>query len=65
MPLWYLATGEDRALPSEVQRAFVQNEKLEGADITLRDIESSHSPMLSRPKETAGFILEAVASFGI
>jgi hypothetical protein len=34
-----------------------------GGDITLKEIASSHSPMLSKPKETTDFILEAVAAF--
>ncbi len=63
VPVWYLATTEDKALPIQAQRMFVQNAKDAGADVTIREIESSHSPMLSRPKETADFILEAVASF--
>jgi pimeloyl-ACP methyl ester carboxylesterase len=34
-----------------------------GGDITVREVESSHSPMLSKPEETAKFIEEAVAAF--
>jgi pimeloyl-ACP methyl ester carboxylesterase len=63
VPVWFLATVEDKGLPIQTQRYFVQAAKDTGADITLREINSSHSPMLSRPKETADFILEAVASF--
>lgn len=33
------------------------------ADVTVREIASSHSPMLSRPKELVDFILEATAAF--
>ncbi|MCJ1395344.1 hypothetical protein MMC18_009410 [Xylographa bjoerkii] len=62
VPVWYLATTEDKALPVQAQRAFVQSAKEAGADVTLREVESSHSPMLSRPKETVDFILEAVGS---
>jgi hypothetical protein len=36
-----------------------------GADVTLREITSSHSPMLSKPKETADFILDAVKVFAV
>lgn len=63
VPVWYLATTEDKAFPVQAQRAFVQSAKDAGADVTLREIRSSHSPMLSRPKETVDFILEAVTSF--
>jgi pimeloyl-ACP methyl ester carboxylesterase len=63
VPVWFLATTDDKALPIQAQKMFAQGAKDAGADITVRDIESSHSPMLSKPKETADFILEAVASF--
>lgn len=63
VPVWYLATTEDKALPVQAQRAFVQGANGAGAEVTLREVESSHSPMLSKPKETVDFIAEAVASF--
>jgi hypothetical protein len=63
VPVWYLATIEDKGLPFEAQRYFVQAAKDGGADVTLREVASSHSPMLSKPKETVDFILEAVAYF--
>jgi pimeloyl-ACP methyl ester carboxylesterase len=63
VPVWYLATTEDKALPVQAQRMFVQSAKDAGADVTLREVASSHSPMLSKPKETVDFILEAVAYF--
>ena len=48
VPVWYLSTMEDRALPVQAQRMFVQCAKDAGADVTVREVESSHSPMLSR-----------------
>jgi predicted peptidase len=63
VPVWFLATAGDKAFPVQVQRMFVQGVKDAGADVTLREFESSHSSMLSRPEETVEFILEAVASF--
>ncbi|OAL34371.1 hypothetical protein AYO20_06424 [Fonsecaea nubica] len=63
VPVWYLATKQDQCLPVEVQKMFVQTAKDAGADVTLREIDSSHSPMLSRPEETVQFILDATASF--
>lgn len=63
VPSWYIATTEDKSLPIEAQRMFVQMTKDAGGDVTLREIESSHSPMLSRPEETTAIIVEAVKSF--
>ncbi|PQE15338.1 alpha beta-Hydrolase protein [Rutstroemia sp. NJR-2017a BBW] len=63
VPVWYLMTMEDKALPIEVQRTMGQAVRDAGAKITMREVESSHSPMLSKPKETVETILEAVASF--
>ena len=34
-----------------------------GGDVKLREVASSHSAMLSKPKETVDFILEAIAAF--
>ncbi|RDL30686.1 Uncharacterized protein BP5553_10031 [Venustampulla echinocandica] len=63
VPVWYLSTAEDKALPVEAQRMFVGMAQAAGGDVTVREINTSHSPMLSKPKETADFISEAVASF--
>ena len=63
VPVWLLATTEDKALPVQVVYMMVEMAKKEGADVTLREVASSHSPMLSKPKETEEFILEAVAAF--
>lgn len=63
VPCWFLGTIDDHTLPIHAQRHFVQQAKDDGADVTLREIESSHSPMLSKPKETADFIVEAAAYF--
>jgi pimeloyl-ACP methyl ester carboxylesterase len=62
VPAWYLATTEDKALPIEVQRGLLEKARSEGT-VVLREIDSSHSPMLSRPEEVARFIEEAVQSF--
>lgn len=63
VPVWYLAAVEDQALPIEAQRFFVQGAQAEGGNVTLREIVSSHSPMLSKPEETAKVLLEALAVF--
>lgn len=63
VPCWYLGTTADRALPFEAQKYFLQMAKDAGGDITSREIDSSHSPMLSKPVETADFIMEAAKAF--
>lgn len=63
VPSWYLGTTADRALPFQAQQYFLQVAKDAGADVTAREIDSSHSPMLSKPKETADFIREAAEAF--
>jgi pimeloyl-ACP methyl ester carboxylesterase len=63
VPAWYLGTTDDKALPFQAQQYFLQVAKDAGADVTAREIDSSHSPMLSKPKETADFIMEAAAAF--
>ncbi|QSZ34271.1 hypothetical protein DSL72_005861 [Monilinia vaccinii-corymbosi] len=62
LPVWYLTTLDDRTFPVEAQGMFVRMARDAGADVTVREVLSSHSPMLSRPRETADFILEAVES---
>lgn len=62
VPTWYLITTNDNTFPTEVQRRFGTQAQAEG-NVTVREIASSHSPMLSRPREVADFIKEAVSSF--
>ncbi|KAJ9660049.1 hypothetical protein H2198_002746 [Neophaeococcomyces mojaviensis] len=62
-PIWFLATVEDRGLPFEFQKLLVQGAKDAGADVTMREIVTSHSPMLSRPEETVEFMQDALAYF--
>ena len=63
VPCWYLATMDDKALPSQAQQFFVKMAQDAGADVTMREVTSSHSPMLSKSQETADFILEAANYF--
>ncbi|KAJ4117601.1 hypothetical protein NW768_010968 [Fusarium equiseti] len=63
VPVWYIITTEDRALPVEVQRMFADSAEKAGAKLTRREIASSHSPMLSKPEETANHLEDAVAAF--
>jgi len=62
VPVWTLITMDDKALPPEVQQMLVEAVK-DQASITVREIDSSHSPMLSRPKEVVEFMLEAANAF--
>ena len=63
VPCWYLVTLEDRGLPTELAHLAVKMARDEGGDVTTREVQSSHSPMLSKVKETVGFILDATADF--
>ncbi|KAF2805394.1 alpha/beta-hydrolase [Mytilinidion resinicola] len=63
VPVFYLATIEDKGLPIEAQRMFVQMAKDAGAEVTIEEAQSSHSVMLSQPKQTAEFIVKAVKAF--
>ncbi|KAI8711874.1 AB hydrolase-1 domain-containing protein [Fusarium sp. LHS14.1] len=63
VPVWYLATTEDRSHPTEVQKMFTQKARDEGGDIEYREIASSHSPFLSKPDETSAILLEAIQAF--
>lgn len=59
-PCWVLATTKDRALPVEVQKMLAAMAKQVGAKVTLREVDGGHAAMLSRPKEVAEFLRDAV-----
>jgi len=63
VPTWYLAAIEDRALPVEAQRMFVQMAQEQGGDVTLREVQGGHAAMLSKSKECADFVIEAARAF--
>ncbi|RAO67619.1 uncharacterized protein BHQ10_003631 [Talaromyces amestolkiae] len=63
VPNWFLVTLDDRAYAAQAQRFFIKAAQDAGADVTVREVASSHSPMLSKPKETAEFILDAAKDF--
>lgn len=66
VPNWYLSTTEDRAFgeqAKEIQEYSVGLAKADGGDVTVREVESSHSPMLSKPEETTAVIVDAVKAF--
>ncbi|KAG6367924.1 hypothetical protein INS49_002124 [Diaporthe citri] len=59
VPSWVLMTTKDRPLPVEAQKMMIQTAVDAGASVEIREIDSGHSPMLSRPEETASFLVEA------
>jgi hypothetical protein len=58
--LAYVRTMQDRAVP-----LFVQDMMMERSHVKwlVKDIETSHSPFLSRPKELTGLLLDCVNHF--
>lgn len=59
VPVWYLITLEDRGLPVEAARWMANYAQEKGTDVTVREISSGHCPMLSMPRQTAEFLVEA------
>lgn len=58
---WYVVCGRDRAVPPAEQEEFAAVVREANPDTTVRRLDGSgHSPMLSRPRELAGIIAEAV-----
>lgn len=62
VPCWLLAGIQDNAIPVEAIRSMVGGALAEGDKITYREVESSHSPMLSMPDAVTELIVEAAAS---
>lgn len=63
VPCGFLATTEDKSYPIAMQRLAVQMARDAGAEVMVEEVVSSHSPMLSRPQQTADFLLRAAVSF--
>jgi len=63
VPVWFIGTIEDRGLPVLAQRMSVGMAREMGAHVVHREMQTSHSPFLSKPEETVGIILEAVGAF--
>ncbi|KAK4221650.1 Alpha/beta hydrolase family-domain-containing protein [Podospora fimiseda] len=63
VPTWYIGTIEDQGLPVLAQRMAVGMAREMGGNIVHREMQTSHSPFLSKPEETVGIILEAVEAF--
>lgn len=62
VPAWYIGTVEDYGLPVVAQRINVGLAR-EFTRVEHRELQTSHSPFLSQPEETASIIAEAVESF--
>lgn len=54
-PSWYVVAAEDHNINPDLQRLMAERAK---AKTTV--VKSSHVPMLARPKEVLGVILDAV-----
>ncbi|KAH7347529.1 Alpha/beta hydrolase family-domain-containing protein [Plectosphaerella cucumerina] len=63
VPSWYIGTVEDQGLPVVVQRMQVGMAREMGGRVEHRELQTSHSPFLSRPDDTAKIITEAVEAF--
>lgn len=57
IPSWYLLAQEDRAINPELQRFMASR-----IDAKVTELEASHVPYISRPREVANLIIEAAGS---
>ena len=55
-PSWYIVARQDRAIAADEERFFAKRMKA-----TTTELDTSHVPMLSKPKEVAAVIMEAAA----
>jgi hypothetical protein len=56
----FIRTTDDRAIPLEVQQMMLDGT---GVEWIVRDIESGHSPQLSRPEELVRILVEVAKIF--
>ncbi|KAH8716849.1 Alpha/beta hydrolase fold-1 [Phaeosphaeriaceae sp. PMI808] len=56
IPTSYLVCEDDRAIPAFAQDAMIKAVQDAGAEIDVTRFKASHSPFLSMPEETAGWI---------
>ena len=63
VPVCYLKCTDDRASDPGTQSKMIESIKEANPDVMVKEIFASHSPMLSRPAETAGLIDEAAKWF--
>ncbi|ROW14738.1 hypothetical protein VPNG_03689 [Cytospora leucostoma] len=62
VPCWFLLTTEDRALPVDMQRMLIGMAREASGSVEVREISSGHCPMLSKPEDTANFLVEAATA---
>jgi pimeloyl-ACP methyl ester carboxylesterase len=55
-PSWYIVARKDRAIAPDEERFFAKRMKA-----TTRELDTSHVPMLSKPKDVAAVIMEAAS----
>jgi hypothetical protein len=60
LPSAYIITTKDEAIPMQFQEMF---SAMPGGQFTVEKIESSHSPFLSKPEETAAFVEKYATKF--
>ena len=56
----FLRCTQDQALPTFVQDMFIQRS---GVDWIVKDLEASHSPFLSKPKEVVEILKDLLGIF--
>lgn len=56
IPSRYLVCEDDRAIKPEIQEFMVKTSQALGAKMEMERVFSSHSPFLSKPDETVGFL---------
>ncbi|KAF2752142.1 alpha/beta-hydrolase [Sporormia fimetaria CBS 119925] len=63
VPVWYVGTIQDRGLPVIAQRVNVGMGRAMGASVCHVELESSHSPFLSRVRDVVAIVDQAVKAF--
>jgi len=59
LPTWYLVASEDRAINPDLERFLAKRMRARTSEV-----QASHVPFLSRPRDVAAVILEAARSVG-
>jgi pimeloyl-ACP methyl ester carboxylesterase len=59
-PSWYIVARQDRAIDPAEERFFAKRMKA-----TTTELETSHVPMLSKPREVAAVIIDAATKAGV
>jgi len=63
VPTWYMLCKADAMMPLPQQMGHVKKARDSGGNVTTREVDAGHSPMLSKPDEVAQFVQDAVVSF--